>query len=117
LYATARNLLLAEARLSAEASTSIREPERIAVLPEPHELDPDLARALRAISRLDREALLLVAWEDLAPSQAAKALGINPAAFRVRLLRARRRLRASLAHPAADGAPPAALTQLDVEGT
>ncbi|HMJ01006.1 MAG TPA: sigma-70 family RNA polymerase sigma factor [Gaiellaceae bacterium] len=117
LYGTARNLVLAERRLSAPAArTSMREPERVASAPEPHELDPDLTRALRSLSEIDREALLLVAWEDLAPSQAAKALGINPAAFRVRLLRARRRLRASLDLPA-DGRPPAALSQLDVEGT
>jgi RNA polymerase sigma-70 factor (ECF subfamily) len=118
LYATARNLLLAEARLSAQAaSSSIREPERVAAEPEPHELDAELSRALRSLSPLDREALLLVAWEDLTPSEAAKALGINPVAFRVRLLRARRRLRAGLDEPTADDRPPAALSQLDVEGT
>jgi RNA polymerase sigma-70 factor (ECF subfamily) len=116
LYATARNLVLAEARLSAQA-TSIREPERVGSAPEPNELDAELSRALRSLSKLDQEALLLVAWEDLTASQAARALGINPTAFRVRLLRARRRLRASLDRPAADGRPPAALSQLDVEGT
>jgi RNA polymerase sigma-70 factor (ECF subfamily) len=114
LYGTARNLVLAEARLSARAAgSSIHEPEPVAAAPEPDELDPELARAMRSLSQLDREALLLVAWEDLTPSQAARALGINPAAFRVRLLRARRRLRASLNRPAT----PAALSQLDVEGT
>ena len=118
LYGTARNLVLAERRLSPLAAlTSMREPERVASAPEPHEIDPDLARALRSLSELDREALLLIAWEDLTPSQAARALGINPAAFRVRLLRARRRLRASLDRPATGCPPPAALTQLDVEGT
>ena len=118
LYGTARNLVLAEGRLSARATApSMREPERIAAEPEPHELDPELSRALLSLSQFDREALLLIAWEDLTPSQAAKALGINAAAFRVRLLRARRRLRASLDRPATDGRPPAALTQLDVEGT
>ena len=64
--------------------------------PEVLELDPALGAALRSLSRLDREALLLVAWEDLTPAQAARSLGINPTAFRVRLLRARRRLRAKL---------------------
>jgi len=90
LYATARNLLLAEARLSARAThTSVRDSEQVA--PEPHELDPELSRALGSLSPRDRDALLLVAWEDLTPSAAAKALGINPVAFRVRLLRARAR--------------------------
>ena len=53
-----------------------------------------------------------MAWEDLAPTQAAAALGITPTAFRVRLFRARRRLQAALAKT-----HPAHLTQLDVEGT
>ena len=82
LYATARNLLLAE--------------RRAVPAPELHELDPQLDRALRSLCHADREALLLVAWEDLSPAQAARALGLNPTAFRVRLLRARRRLRAAL---------------------
>src|SRR6186713_743463 len=43
LYATARNLVLAEARLSAQAKgSSIREPDQVAAAPEPSELDPQL---------------------------------------------------------------------------
>jgi RNA polymerase sigma-70 factor, ECF subfamily len=64
--------------------------------PEVLELDPELGIALRSLSALDREALLLVAWEDLTPTQAARSLGISPVAFRVRLLRARRRIRSKL---------------------
>ena len=111
LYATARNLLLAERRHAHRTAP--------AVAPEPSaehelsELDPGLSRALQALSPPDREALLLVAWEELTPSEAARALGINPTAFRVRLLRARRRLRAKLDEPR----PAAHLTHLDVEGT
>ena len=44
----------------------------------------------------DRELLLLVAWEELSPGQAAKVLGISSLAARSRLHRARRRLRALL---------------------
>lgn len=51
-----------------------------------------LEQALHALSETEREALLLVAWEDLTPSLAAASLGISAAAFRVRLHRARRRL-------------------------
>jgi RNA polymerase sigma-70 factor, ECF subfamily len=111
LYATARNLVFAERRRAARTAT-VAEPER-AEEPEVTELDPGLARALESLSPLDREALLLIAWEELTPSEAAKALGINPAAFRVRLLRARRRLRARLDDPR----PAPHLTHLDVEGT
>jgi RNA polymerase sigma-70 factor, ECF subfamily len=94
LFATARNLVLADARhsliVAGEGSpTAIPAPELV-------ELDPELGAALRSLSRVDREALLLVSWEDLTPTQAARSLGINPAAFRVRLLRARRRLLAKL---------------------
>jgi RNA polymerase sigma-70 factor (ECF subfamily) len=114
LYGTARNLVLAEMRRSAPAVATAPEPERADPLPV--ELDPTLERALRTLSDLDREALLLVAWEDLTPGQAAKALGISPVAFRVRLLRARRRFQASLEE--AQTAPPSPhLNHLDVEGT
>jgi RNA polymerase sigma-70 factor, ECF subfamily len=97
LYATARNVVLADARRASRAAAH-KATARAGSTPAPEvdDLDPDLARALRALSRLDREALLLVAWEDLTPAQAARSLGINPTAFRVRLLRARRRLRAKL---------------------
>jgi RNA polymerase sigma-70 factor (ECF subfamily) len=106
LYRTARNLLLAEQR---DPSSPGELPEQAAPAADLPSFDPALAAALRALSPGDREALLLVAWEDLTPTQAAKALGIAAPAFRVRLLRARRRFRALLA----DGASP--LTRLEVE--
>ena len=53
-----------------------------------------LEAALGKLSFADREALLLTAAEGLTPSQAAAALGVADAAFRQRLLRARRRLAA-----------------------
>jgi RNA polymerase sigma-70 factor, ECF subfamily len=112
LYATARNLLLAERRATNRTSAA-NTPELTVPAPEPHELDPQLDRALRSLGPSDREALLLVAWEDLAPAQAARVLGLNPTAFRVRLLRARRRLRTALE----DESRPAQLVQIDVEGT
>jgi RNA polymerase sigma-70 factor (ECF subfamily) len=64
--------------------------------PEPVGVDAAIAEALASLADIDREALLLVAWEDLTPTQAARALGINPVAFRVRLHRARRRCSAAL---------------------
>jgi RNA polymerase sigma-70 factor (ECF subfamily) len=115
LYATARNLVMAEARRRGRRSV-LREPEQTAPAPGLHELDPQLEQALRSLRPLDREALLLIAWEDLTPSQAARSLGLNPTAFRVRLLRARNRLRASLDAAADDRCPPH-LVHVDVEGT
>ena len=113
LYATARNLLLAERRRS--PSTAGTTAEAVEPAPELNEIDPELWAALRSLSQLDREALLLVAWEDLTPTRAAQALGINPTAFRVRLLRARRRLRAALG--GARGQPRPLRAQLDLEET
>ena len=112
LYATARNLLLEEGRKRRRAPSL--KPEPLAPAPELEEIDPELRRALLALSALDREALLLIAWEDLTPAQAARVLGINGTAFRVRLLRARRRLRA---HLESDDAPQLAVPRFDVEGS
>lgn len=101
LFATARNLAYAEWR--GRRRTEPVDPgdldlrgdggEPVALA---EDLDPAIAGALRQLSEVDREALLLIAWEELAPAQAAASLGINPAAFRVRLHRARRRFRAAL---------------------
>jgi RNA polymerase sigma-70 factor (ECF subfamily) len=60
-------------------------------------VDGTVLRALATLRPTDREALLLVAWEGLAPARAARALGVRPATFSVRLHRARRRLAAALA--------------------
>ena len=66
--------------------------------PDPAErvADPELRDALMALSPLDREAVVLTAWFDLSSDDAARALGITPAAFRMRAARGRRRLRAVL---------------------
>jgi RNA polymerase sigma factor (sigma-70 family) len=52
--------------------------------------------ALDELSPEDRELLTLIAWEELTPAQAATALGLAPGTARVRLHRARTRLRAAL---------------------
>jgi RNA polymerase sigma factor (sigma-70 family) len=64
-------------------------------------MSPDLAAAIASLSPGEREALLLVAWEGLASDRAAHAAGCSPAAFRVRLHRARRRVAGQLADPSA----------------
>ena len=102
LVVTARNLLMAELRKSSHRSQADRALARPDAVPAVESADPAVTRALRALPERDREALLLVAWEDLTPARAAEALGIAPVAFRVRLLRARRRFARSLA---ADGLP------------
>jgi RNA polymerase sigma factor (sigma-70 family) len=102
LYATARNLMHAEWRRSAhqtDLADGVRGPESPAH--EPFELDPELGKALAGLAQVDKELLLLIAWEDLTPSQAARSLGISSVACRVRLSRARKHLTAALRPPSA----------------
>jgi RNA polymerase sigma factor (sigma-70 family) len=55
-----------------------------------------VAEALAELSEKDREAISLIAWEGLTANEAAAALGQSPVSFRVRLHRAKRRLRQRL---------------------
>ena len=66
--------------------------------PDPVDLiaDAALRAALLELSPLDREAFALTAWFDLSGADAARALGITHAAYRMRMTRARRRLRTAL---------------------
>lgn len=51
-----------------------------------------LRRDLARLPARDREVLLLVAWEDLTPTEIAQMLGISAATVRTRLHRARARM-------------------------
>jgi RNA polymerase sigma-70 factor (ECF subfamily) len=55
-----------------------------------------VAHALAQLPESDREAITLIAWDGLRPAEAATVLGQSPATFRVRLHRAKRRLRREL---------------------
>jgi RNA polymerase sigma-70 factor (ECF subfamily) len=99
LLRTARNHLAnhrrAKQRLagfSHEAATELQDsPDRIAELAE------EVRELLAAVSRLpelEREVLLLVAWDGLSAKQAARVVGCLAGTARARLYRARRRLAA-----------------------
>jgi RNA polymerase sigma-70 factor (ECF subfamily) len=62
----------------------------------PAQMSSPLAAAMTSLSEREREALLLVAWEGLDSGRAAQVVGCSPAAFRVRLHRARRRVAEAL---------------------
>lgn len=53
-------------------------------------------KALTELSEEDREILILVAWQGLSPRDAAHVIGCSQAAFRVRLHRARKRLKQAM---------------------
>jgi RNA polymerase sigma-70 factor (ECF subfamily) len=71
-----------------------------------------LLEALAGLAEADRELLMLIGWEELTPTQAARALGISPLAARTRLHRARRRLRARLVKQSSRNPPN---TEIEVE--
>ena len=92
LYAVARKTLANERRKRARVAPA---DPGIAYEPEPSG-DAGLATAFARLSDDDREVLRLVAWEGLAPREAARVLGCSPVAARVRYHRAKSRLRAEL---------------------
>jgi RNA polymerase sigma-70 factor (ECF subfamily) len=76
----------------------------------PAAMSAGLAAAMGELSAREREALLLVAWEGLDPGRAARAAGCSPAAFRVRLHRARHRVADHLAQ-SSDSPPQSPITE------
>jgi RNA polymerase sigma-70 factor, ECF subfamily len=100
LLGVARRVLANQRRGEARRAALV---DRLAsVLPRAQVAEPagdpfgPLADALASLPAAEREALLLVAWEELEPRRAARVVGCSPTAFRARLYRARRRLAASL---------------------
>jgi RNA polymerase sigma-70 factor, ECF subfamily len=56
----------------------------------------DVLEALRRLKPIDQEVLMLIAWEELTAAEAAAVLGCSLGAFRVRLHRARNRMKRQL---------------------
>jgi RNA polymerase sigma factor (sigma-70 family) len=81
--ALAESLRLIAAELAADAEGADPRVERV-------------ASAMAALSRKDRELLTLSAWEGLTPAEIAVVVGQPAGVVRVRLHRARRRLREEL---------------------
>jgi RNA polymerase sigma-70 factor (ECF subfamily) len=105
LYAVARRVLLNQRR-AATRQQAIAERVAAADPSETWEGPSDsrrLREALAGLSEKEREVLMLAAWEELSSSEAARVLGCSATAYRIRLHRARARLRERLAGP---GQPP-----------
>lgn len=89
---TLSNLQRGDRRRQALTHRLATERPDVAQAPALDALDEALAAALRRIPDDDRELLCLLAWERLTRAEAARALGCGPAALRLRLHRARRRI-------------------------
>jgi len=102
LYGIARNVLRAHWRATAALTPGTRaeavsDPwDQVVDRLDAKAAAPALAAALRALPAAERDVLLLVAWEDLSPAQAAIVLGVPAGTARSRLHRARAALRLAL---------------------
>jgi RNA polymerase sigma factor (sigma-70 family) len=110
LYAVARRVIAnlhrserRRTRLGGRLAESLR--TELATHPTPSGEAAEVLGAMAGLSDEDRELLLLVSWEGLSPSEAAKVLAISSLAARSRLHRARRRLRALLEDERSTGHP------------
>lgn len=91
--------ILANARRSRLRQVALQ--QRIAAQPpawvaDESQRDWPVLRALAGLSERDREVILLVAWDELEASRAARVLGLRQRTFEARLYRARRRLATAL---------------------
>lgn len=98
LYVTARTTILSQRRKRERQGQIATRLAPLSVLaaqsPEvSHEVRSELLAVLEGLSEVDREALLLTAWDGLSTKDAAAVLGISAGALRVRLHRARAALR------------------------
>ena len=95
LYGVARKVIANQRRSARRQAAVARRLVETAPTPSADETPESSRRVVAALAHLretDRELLMLVAWEGLKPTDAARVLGITPARCRVRLHRARRRL-------------------------
>lgn len=112
LFAVARNLWRNRRRADERARTLLERLESSWVEAEPGDAggDADVRLVRAALERLgddDRELLVLIAWDELTPTEAAAVLGCSSVAARTRLHRARRRLAAQLTPKRVQRAAPA----------
>jgi RNA polymerase sigma-70 factor (ECF subfamily) len=110
VLARQRRAFLRRARLSHRLASlpllSLDETDVVAAAIDASRLAPELAAALSKLCGKDQELLHLVSSDGLTPAQAGSILGMNPNTARLRLSRARARLRDLLdIHDQADTSP------------
>lgn len=109
LYAIARRVLSTQRRSSRRqdvvaARVAFERGDQMTSGPD--RIAPPVVRALAELRYDEREVLMLTAWEELSSREAAAVLGCSPTAYRIRLHRARLRLRRALTE--LDTTPPVA---------
>lgn len=103
LYSVARNVI-GNLRRAAQRRDALRERLRGST-PVGQDADPaeevdatnDILSAMQMLPAAEREALMLIAWEDLDTRSAASVVGCSPGTLAVRVHRGRRRLKRILA--------------------
>ena len=63
------------------------------------EIDQQLVAAIARLPEAEREAFMLFAWDGLDPTRASRAAGCSAATFRMRLHRARQKLKQQIRPP------------------
>lgn len=99
LYAIARRTLSTQRRSNRRQdaiAARVALEQRDQVASGPDSVAPLVLRALAALREEEREVLMLAAWEELSSREAAAVLSCSPTAYRIRLHRARLRLRRAL---------------------
>lgn len=96
LFGIARRVLMESSRKGLFDRTAQIDDYDEPTLEDDHAERMDLEEAFSRLPLTDREALMLVDYLGFSPSEAAHLASIEPSACRMRLLRARRRLRALL---------------------
>lgn len=102
LYGIARNRLLSHLRDQQRVSLTEAEPTTTDPWPDiearlhAEQVAPQLLAAMSTLPAVEREILLLVAWEQLEPTEIATLLDLQPGTVRSRLHRARKGMQAQL---------------------
>lgn len=99
-YGVAANVLRESRRGRARELALSEKVRALYVAPKAFEgdstVDEELWKALRGLREIDRELVLLVAWEGFGVAEAGAVLGLSDQASRARYSRARKRLRGAL---------------------
>ncbi|MFF2276266.1 RNA polymerase sigma factor [Agromyces sp. NPDC058126] len=101
LYQVLRNVIGNEYRRTTRANQFSQRfgPMAIVSIVEENDDAIELRRAIQVLPDADRELIYMTYWEDLTGQEIAAILGCSPVTVRVRLMRARNRLKAVLALP------------------